>query len=94
MTKKLLVILLCAAAVATTGCASTANTAATEERKVVVREVQDDGTVVLRTKIAQVPVANRPRSNWKCRAAKLLHAGLMISANPNLAAVYVADLLD
>jgi hypothetical protein len=77
-----------------TGCASTGSTAATREQTKIVRELQDDGTVILRKTVVQVPETPRARSAWKCRVAKVLHAGLMISANPNLAAVYVAAALD
>jgi hypothetical protein len=89
--KSVLLLLVCATVIVTAGCASTAETAATREKTMVVREVRPDGRVVLRKVQIQVPETRNSRPNWQCKVAGVLRAGLAIYANPQLAAVYVAD---
>ena len=92
--KRVLISLLCTAIVATAGCASTTQTAAPSERTMQIREIRQDGTVLVRNHTVDVPRASRNNQGWICKVVHILHAGLAISANPSLAAVYIAEQLE
>ena len=54
------------------------------------REISQDGTVVKRNITRDLPGGDRRRQTWQCKVARVLHASIMIYANPSLAPVYIA----
>ena len=89
-TKSILTFLLCAAIISSFGCASTTPKAESPQATRPVYEIAQDGTINVRYVNQDVPQTPKMRPGWQCKVARILHASIVIYANPNLAAVYVA----
>jgi len=89
-TKPILTFLLCAAIISSFGCASTTPKAEPPQETRPVYSIAQDGTIEVRYVTDDVPQTPKKRPGWQCKVARILHASIVIYANPNLAAVYVA----
>ena len=89
--KPILTFLLCAAIIGSYGCTTTTPKAGPTQTTMAVHEISQDGTVVKRNITLELPKVERRRPAWQCKLARVLHASIMIYANPSLAAAYITD---
>ena len=88
--KPILTFLLCAAIIGSYGCTTTTPKAGPTQTTMAVHEISQDGTVVKRNITLDLPKVDRRRPAWQRKVARVLHASIMIYANPSLAPVYIA----
>ena len=89
--KPILTFLLCAAIIGSYGCTTTTPKAGPTQTTMAVHEISQDGTVVKRNITLDLPKVDRRRPAWQCKVVRVLHASIMIYANPSLASVYITE---